>query len=595
MRLLDLEMRNFKTVVETQKLDLAARGLVCIVGENGVGKTTIADAILWCLFGRTLVGAKGNDVVNERTNKNCHVKVSFEDNHGSLWHVDRYRKSRKHRNRLYLRSVNTMVDKSQHLVEDTEKEIEKLLGLDFTAFMTATIVGQGLLAPFSSMSTLEQSRIIDVITGNDVLQTALEVTRKRKNLLHDELEAELGERDRILGAIAEFREDIAQAEAKAAKATAQRKAQLREAQKQEAQARDRMHLALKQQEEAKSDKKHIANLEAEHDELDDRAQALRTRKGALEADGLRVVRRLRHYETKQAGVECKECGAKVTKANLDRIVKALRAEFEQYKVAYDKIDRRLEKTKKEYEAVNTELMQLNEDHQKRLNVEQERASYKKAINWRKDIEQLANTWAQAVEQPQKRLKQYKALLARQKTMLRKHKRNIRYLEHIEQEYARGIPLDIQDTVLPFLNSTANKYSQIITDGSVDIEFATEKTNKSGTTKEGICVLARNHQGSGKYKLQSKGEKQKIDIVVASALQELSMETAHANVNLVIYDEPFDALDAASTERVMQFLQEELTRRESVFVITHNTSLQSNFSNVVEVTKQHGASVIRDGQ
>lgn len=72
--ILSIEIERFKAFATYQKLIFpSAPGLYFVTGQNnvsprlgsnGVGKSTILDAIVWCLYGRTVRGLKASDVVS---------------------------------------------------------------------------------------------------------------------------------------------------------------------------------------------------------------------------------------------------------------------------------------------------------------------------------------------------------------------------------------------------------------------------------------------------------------------------------------------------------------------------------------------------
>lgn len=72
-----IEYSNIK-VTTHREIDLSGTGLIMVVGPNGGGKSTIADAFKVCLLDRTLDKKPGNSILS-RGKKNGSVKVWFNE------------------------------------------------------------------------------------------------------------------------------------------------------------------------------------------------------------------------------------------------------------------------------------------------------------------------------------------------------------------------------------------------------------------------------------------------------------------------------------------------------------------------------------
>lgn len=89
MLLQSIELKNFRQFVN-EKIDFSTdpdRNVTLIIGENGTGKTTFAQAFFWCLYGTTEFTDKNmiNRVIVEKMtpDQNVTVSVDLKLKHGS--------------------------------------------------------------------------------------------------------------------------------------------------------------------------------------------------------------------------------------------------------------------------------------------------------------------------------------------------------------------------------------------------------------------------------------------------------------------------------------------------------------------------------
>ena len=120
---------RFPNTEQTFRLDRGG-GMWCIYGHNGYGKSTIIEAIVWCLFGKTRQDVV-DDVVNRKTKKDCKVSVTFTDGKNE-YKVIRYRQHTLQKNNILI-FINDE-DKTPHTAAETNQMIEDILGFNYITF-----------------------------------------------------------------------------------------------------------------------------------------------------------------------------------------------------------------------------------------------------------------------------------------------------------------------------------------------------------------------------------------------------------------------------------------------------------------------------
>lgn len=71
-------------------LDLSKDGVYNIVGRNGAGKSSIREAITWCLFGKARADGAGDDLIHN-DEKDMSVTVEFSTADNKLYRATRRR------------------------------------------------------------------------------------------------------------------------------------------------------------------------------------------------------------------------------------------------------------------------------------------------------------------------------------------------------------------------------------------------------------------------------------------------------------------------------------------------------------------------
>lgn len=114
-------------------------------------------------------------------------------------------------------------------------------------------------------------------------------------------------------------------------------------------------------------------------------------------------------------------------------------------------------------------------------------------------------------------------------------------------------------IIEYINQKAKEYSREVFDSGI-IEFALDGNNIS------ISFNGR------EYENLSSGERQKVDIVVQFALRDMLCKFSNFSSNILVLDEIFDGLDVVGCERVIKLLSTKLNDVDNVYIVTHRSDL-----------------------
>jgi DNA repair exonuclease SbcCD ATPase subunit len=164
-------------------------------------------------------------------------------------------------------------------------------------------------------------------------------------------------------------------------------------------------------------------------------------------------------------------------------------------------------------------------------------------------------------------------------------------EHVVSVYSpKGVRAHILDTVTPYLNERTAHYLGALTDGEIQAVWQTISLTAKGEARENFKISVTGDDGKGTFVDLSGGEKRKVRIACALALQDLVSTRASKSLDLFIADEIDDALDTSGLERLMGILDEKARERGSVFIISHS-DLRDWVSNVMTVKKDTTSSTV----
>lgn len=178
----NIKARNFLSLGKVE-VDLYNRGLTVIDGinndsqsfdSNGSGKSSILEAITYSLYGKTIRGLSGDDVVNRVKGKEMEVILSLEVDNKSYTVARR----RKFSGRNSIELIQGLSDITPSSEANLNVFMEELLGMPFKVFISS-IMYNDKSVKFAVSSNSELKAMFDSILQLDYLEDCLETTKTK--------------------------------------------------------------------------------------------------------------------------------------------------------------------------------------------------------------------------------------------------------------------------------------------------------------------------------------------------------------------------------------------------------------------------------
>ncbi|ROF75374.1 AAA family ATPase [Klebsiella pneumoniae] len=637
MKFLTLEVENFMALANA-KVELDQRGLVLIQGvnagdssaaSNGAGKSTLMNSLMWCIYGETSHGVKGDDVLSTGHEKNCRVKVTIEDE-GKRYAIIRHRKHKEFKNRLIVRGEDGDMTKGKDSL--TQEFVERLIGASKEVFMASIYASQEAMPDLPGMSDKNLKTIVEEAAGVDRLTKAYAIARERANAAAARMETTKTKMDACLSLVESAqnelesaktsseawerdrseRLDVARADLVGAEVTlTEVEMELRSLPEQ---IRDTENAIGKEREKLASKEEHDAKLVKVRGAITDIRASIRITENIQKE----AMQRARAFKVKaeevntKVGEPCPTCGKAYCVEDLSTVkesfVEQARSEISQAQASATsvaKYQEHLEKALKiesslvastpdvsaiisRIEQLTKELGTLRHREKKVVAVEALVARARSEVD---RITKETNPFLAVIKRHEESLAANKSNYGVLKTELKNIQEQALLLDKARQVYSpAGVRSHILTSVTPFLNAQTAEYLNTLSDGNIVAEWSTMESTKKGEWRDKFNISVRKIGASKTFQTLSGGEKRKVRIACSLALQDLVASRASKNIELFIGDEIDDALDTAGLERLMGILEAKARERGTVMIISHK-EMKSWFRETITVEVKEGRSYV----
>jgi exonuclease SbcC len=156
---------------------------------------------------------------------------------------------------------------------------------------------------------------------------------------------------------------------------------------------------------------------------------------------------------------------------------------------------------------------------------------------------------------------------------------------------KGVPALIIEAAIPEIEDEANHLLTKITSGRMHVRFDTQRETVKGDTVETLEIRIADELGTRPYENYSGGEQFRVNFAIRIALSKLLARRAGAQLQTLVIDEGFGALDSSGRDKLVEAINAVQDDFQRILVITHLDELKDAFPARIEITKTANGSQI----
>lgn len=573
-------MRNFMSTGNVaQAVNLEKQGLTLVLGENldlggngsrnGVGKTTLINAISYGLYGQAISNIKRENLINKINGKNMMVAIDFEVN-GHTYRIERGRKPTFFRYIVDDQNVNSQdTDESQGESKDTQGNIDQVLGMSHTLFKHIVALNT-YTEPFLSLGAGKQREIIEELLGitqlskkSDNLKELIKATKQQIDQEEFRIRTVKTSNEKIQNTIREFEKKVLDWDRKRETEIETLSAAIEQLDKLDVEAEIAAHNdadlykelsngVAQFNKEIQTKQRHVSQLESQLNQL--------------------VIQYTKANDHK----ECPMCGQNVVGHKHADIVSGLESRIAE-------LDGQISTDQADLEQLQAQLEEIKTVFDTMTKPVVFYSSLREALEHKNTLEQLhkdlakehekQNPYADQADSLNNTLQEVSYDDLNKLVKSREHQEFLLKLLTSKDSFIRK---RIIDQNLSYLNKRLGEYLD-----KLGLPHEVKFLNDLSTE---ITLLGQDLD----FDNLSRGERTRLILGLSMSFRDI-FETTNTAIDLIFVDELLDSgMDAAGLEGSISILKKmERERNKNVFVISHREELVNRVSNVLTVVKENG--------
>jgi DNA repair exonuclease SbcCD ATPase subunit len=591
LKLKRLSIKNFMSFGNVkQTIPLDTENLTLVLGENldvpsnsgssrnGVGKSSILNAVCYSLYGTSLSNIRKDNLINLTNSKNMEVVLEFEKN-GTNYRIERGRKPNYFRffigdKQLEADEEPAEKDEAQGESRETQKEVERVVGVSPDLFKQ--IIGLNTYSPpFLSLPAKNQRDIVEELLGITQLS---EKAEKLKELLKTTKELIVEEEFKV----------------KTIKETNEKIQKSIDDLRHKSLAWDNKHSNDLEQLQKRIETLLEINIDNEivlhknyekNNNLNSSLLKLKRERTSKDINLKELYKRKDQYQsnlTTTADHSCPTCGQEIHDNKQEEIRSSIEEKLKSVLTQIEPMQIEIQNLEKEMFNINLEIKSLGEI---------KKPFYRDiddAYNHRSQLDSSSSTLQKLLEEKNP-LDEH--IVNQQEVLLQKL--DLEQLQHL------NVLREHQEFLLKLLTSKDSAVRKKVIDQNLNyLNYRLiHYVGKLGMPHDvvfqnDLTVMITEHGRELDFDNLSRGEKTRLILGLSFAFRDV-YESLNSTINMLYLDEIVDlGLDGAGLEYALELLKK-MSREntKSIFLVSHREELQPRVSNVMNVIKENGFSSV----
>lgn len=556
MYLKNIKITNFKSLYGTHYFDFSdLDGLIKLSGPIGAGKTSLAEAILYGLYGN--VKGQNNTHLIAWNTKACEVEINLLSKNKEV-HIKRNIKE------PLIIDINGKTLSASNKRNTQEILEEEIFDVPKLAVVKMCVISFSAFNSLADMNPAETKQFLDDIFGFKLFSDYNnEIVIERKN--------QLNESTKLNAIYTETEKQIERLKLK------------KEEQKNEIKLsvdinklnEDRKELINNGIEKKNNKEKLYEEMSNKVDSIKDEIDSIQDKMTEAATLGKQEKQ---YYNTFKSGV-CPTCGSKIDESHLEKHKNAMLA----YADEYNKYNAQKEEKKKEIENIKSEYQpKFDEIDNDIKDIKSKIQKIDSDIKiYENNLKVINSNYDDLIKESEEKLEEVRVKIDSNDI-------EIGQWNEMNELFTKTLRYNLLDTLIPHINRSIQYYIQKL-DQPYKIEYDQE-------FKPHIYIDTFDKEIS--YSNLSTGQKKTLDLAIVFGI--LQNVIASVNFNIILLDELFSNMDSDSRNTMLSLIKESLSEDKSVFIINHAEMNDDFFNHKIRVnlvpkkisTKKDGDIVVK---